>query len=36
MKNGRYVNVRNIVENQKRESKNHNPDFASYTPQLQN
>ena len=32
----RYVNVRNIIENQKQESKNHNSDFASYNPQLQN
>ena len=36
MKNGRYVNVRNIVENQKQKSKNHNSDFASYNPQLPN
>ena len=36
MKNGRYVNATNIVENQERESKNHNSDFASYNPQLPN
>ena len=34
MKYERYVNVRNIVENKKQESKNHNSDFASYNSQL--
>ena len=33
MKNGRYVNVRNIVESKKQESENHNSDFVSYKSQ---
>ena len=33
MKNGRYVNVRNIVESNKQESKNHNSDFVAYKSQ---
>ena len=33
MKNGRYENVTNIIENLRKESKNHNSDFASHKPQ---
>ena len=33
MKNGRYENVTNIVESLRKESKNHNSDFASHKPQ---
>ena len=33
MKNGRYENVTNIVESLRKESKNHNSDFASQKQQ---
>ena len=33
MKNGRYENVTNIIESLRKESKNHNSDFASHKPQ---
>ena len=36
MKNGRYENVINIIESPRKESKNHNSDFASYKSQLLN
>ena len=32
MKNGRYENVTNIIESLRKESKNHNSDFASHKP----
>ena len=33
MKNGRYENVTNIIESLRKESKNHNSDFASQKQQ---
>ena len=36
MKNGRYENVTNIIESLRKESKNHNSDFASHKPQTLN